>query len=62
MTTVQHNNLVIEIPDNNAIETKMYIKQALINSLRWYASCITKRNDDAEHVIVITDLLNALED
>jgi hypothetical protein len=62
MTAIEPRALIIKVPDTSPAETKQYIKQALINSLRWYAGCMVKRDEDTEHVITITDLLNALEE
>jgi len=62
MTTVnqQKEELCIHIDDPSPDERRTWLIKACAAAMRWYALNPDKRKDDSEHVVVISDLIEEL--
>ena len=60
MITITNGELIIRLKDNAPEELRVYAMKALTETIRWYAKAKDKGDEDAEHLIMITRLQDAL--
>lgn len=60
MITITNGELTIRLKDNAPEELRVYAMKAITAAMRWYAKAKDKGEEDAEHLIVLANLQDAL--